>query len=90
MTRAEARRILAAHGITNRFSLRTVTVFNRSRQVLTIKQWDPSEQEAPNDLRTTLESQRVRLDFEPVPGYAVITETTMRKQRHQFIKTGEV
>jgi len=88
--RSEARAILAEHGITNRFSLRTVTIWDRTRQVLTIKQWDPDEQEVPDDLRSTLESQRVSLDFEPVPGYTMATETTMHGTRHYFGKTGEV
>jgi len=90
VNRSEARAILVEHGITNRFSLRTVTVWDRTHQVLTIKDWHPREQEASDDLQTTLESQRVSLDFEPVPGYAMITETTMHSTRHAFAKTREV
>lgn len=86
MKRKEAKQVLAKHGITNRFSLRTVTVWDRSHQVLTIKDWDPETQTASDDLVSDLEAQRVRLDFEPVPGYAIVTETTMHSTRHYFGK----
>ena len=86
MNRKEAKQVLAKHGISNRFSLRTVTIWDRSHQVLTIKDWDPETQTASDDLVINLEPHRVRLNFEPVPGYVMATETTMYSTRHYFGK----
>lgn len=88
MTRAEACHILTTYGISNRFSLRTIGGIRETWQHLEIKDWQPEDQELPDDLQAQLRKERVTVGLDPVEGYGYATSSGPEHPftRHYFTK----
>ena len=68
MTRKEVKSLLGTRSITNNFSLKTVGFEGTSRQVVTVKDWQPDPK--ATDIKADFRQYGVIVDFEPAKGYA--------------------
>lgn len=68
MTRKEVKQILKDIGIENRFSLRTVNFPRRTRQVVTVKDWQPDAK--AKEIESLFRGTGIIVDFEPAKGMA--------------------